>query len=376
MKFVISTKEFSYLIGTCLNVIQQKPPIPILNNFLIEASNGVVSLSSTDLTVGIRCFVEANIIEEGATTLPAKSLAQLVRELTSAELELKTNKNEMAEIIANDSRFRLRGMNPAEFPELPKLETAGHFNIKQSELKDVLFRTSFAVSREDNRFILTGVFLSITNGKAMFVGTDGKRLARNFLSIAIDPSFTGNFIIPLKAIEEIQKNLLDEEAEAKCYLMEDKIAVEANNVMIISKLLAGDYPDVNQVIPSSTPQTVLLHREELMTLLRQVSLFTGGNQAACFTFSTGELNLAAASMEVGEGKVSMPANYQGPPLEIAFNPQFFLDILKHSKGETVTLGLSDSYNPGIIFDQKQSPSEAAIDISSLFVLMPMRLNEG
>jgi DNA polymerase III subunit beta len=374
MKFEIATQEFNYLIGTCLNVISQKPAIPILSNFLLEAANGILTISATDLTVGIRCFMEAKIIEEGTTTLPAKRLAQLVRELTSASLELTTNANEIAEIVSNGSRFRLHGMSRTEFPELPELEKAIHFSMKQAELKEVLFRTAFAVSREDNRFILTGVFLSIANGQATFIGTDGKRLARTFLPISIDPAFTGNFVIPLKAIEEAQKNLLEDEAEAKLYLMEDKIAIEANNVTIISKLLSGDYPDINRVIPASAGQAVSLHREELMTLLRQVSLFTGENHVARFTFSTGELNLAAASMEVGDGKVSMPVNYQGPKLEIAFNPFFFLDILRHSKGETVTLGLSDSYNPGIIADQELNHS-AVVEAPSLFVLMPLRLNE-
>lgn len=373
MKFVISTQEFNYLIGTCLNVIPQKPAIPILTNFLIEASNGILSISSTDLTVGIRCSAEAKILEEGATTLPARHLAQLVRELKSVNLELTTNTNDIAEIVANDSRFRIPGMSRAEFPELPELEKTVHFSIKQSELRDVLYRTSFAVSRDDNRFVLTGVFLSITNGLAMFVGTDGKRLSRTFLPIAIDPSFTGNFIIPLKAIEEAQKNLLEDENEAKVYLMEDKIAIESTNVIIISKLLSGEYPDVNRVIPTTTEHSVLLHREELTTLLRQVSLFTGDNQAARFNFTTGELRLDAANMKTGDGKASMLANYQGNPMEIAFNPFFFLDILKHSKGETVTLGLTDSFNPGVITDQELGPSIPST--SSLFVLMPMRLNE-
>lgn len=374
MKFVISTQEFNYLISKCLNVVSQKATIPILSNLLIEASNGILTITATDLTVGIRCFTEAKILEEGATTLPAKKLAQLVRELTSVNLELTTNANEIAVIVADDSRFRLHGMNRAEFPALPELENALHFSMKQSELKDVLYRTAFAVSREDNRFVLTGVYLSIANGRATFVGTDGKRLARSFLPVTLDPSYTGNFVIPLKTIEEILKNLSEEDGQAKIYLMEDKIAIETTDAIIISKLLSGDYPDINRVIPSSAELTVALHREELMTLLRQVSLFTIDNQAARFTFSAGELHLAADSMDVGEGKVSMPANYQGPKLEIAFNPSYFLDILRHSKGETVMLGLSDSYNPGIIVDQELS-SLVVDEASPLFVLMPMRLNE-
>lgn len=374
MKFTIPTQEFNYLISKCLNVVSAKMTIPILSNFLIEASGGVLTITATDLTVGIRCFTEANIIEEGSTTLPAKRLAQLVRELTAVNLEVTTNENEITEIIADASTFRLKGMSQTEFPALPDLEGADRFNVKQSELKDVLFRTAFAVSREDNRFVLTGVLLSIENGQATFVGTDGKRLARTFLPVPIEASFTGNFVIPLKAIEETQKNLT-EDGEATVYLMSDKVAVQMTDVTIITKLLTGDYPDIKRVIPESTELAVTLHREELMSLLRQVSLFVNEqSHAARFSFSNGELKLTAASNEFGDGKVSMAANYQGPKMEIAFDPSFFLDILRHSKGEAVTLGITDPFNPGIIADKELSQLVTS-EATPLFVLMPMRLTE-
>lgn len=374
MKFVISSQELNYLISKCLNVIPLKPTIPILSNLLIEAVNDELIVTSTDLTVGVRCFTDAKVLEEGSTTLPAKKFAQLVRELTAVNLEVTTNANEVTEIVAGSSRFKLHGMKKTDFPTLPDLGGAVQFSIKQSDLKDVLFRTSFAVSREDNRYVLTGTLLHIANAQAMFVGTDGKRLARAYVDIEMDKSYSGDFIIPIKAVEEIVKNL-SEEGEAKVYLMADKIAIETTDATIISKLLTGDYPDITRVIPETAANVVVLHREELMMLLRQISLFTAeNNHSVRFTFSEGELKLSANAMEVGEGRVSMPANYHGPKLEIAFNPSYFIDILRHSKGETVTMGIADSYNPGIITDKDMSQLVAA-ETTPLFVLMPMRLNE-
>jgi len=153
------------------------------------------------------------------------------------------------------------------------------------------------------------------------------------------------------------------------------VAVQANNLMVVSKLLSGEYPDVNRVIPEKPEKVVSLHREELMTLLRQISLFTAdSSHSVRFTLSDGELRLSANSMDIGEGKVSMPVNYQGNQMDIAFNPGFFLDILRHSKEETVTMGVIDSYNPAVITDQETStPSGTAS--TPLFVIMPMRLNE-
>lgn len=371
MKFVISKQELNNLISKLQNVVGQKTTIPILSNFLIEAVNDELVLTATDLTVGIRCFTDAKILEEGATTLPTKKFSQLVRELTCANLEIHSNSNEVTEIVANSSRFKLNGMNKDEYPTLPDTSGAIVFRIDQELLKDMFFRTAFAVSREDNRYVLTGVYMHISQGTATFVGTDGKRLSKAKVSIEIDPSFSGSYIIPLKAVEEITKNL--ESGTATVYLLQDKIAVDASNTMIITKLLTGEYPDVNRVIPESTETVVRLHREELMSLLRQISLFIEDtSHSVRFTFSNGELRLTANSMEIGEGKVMMPVDYHGDKLEIAFNPTFFLDILRHCKEEIVSLGITDAYNPGVLTDNDTPPNASA---NLLFVIMPMRLNE-
>ncbi len=374
MKFIISTQEFNQLISKCLNVVSQKMTIPILSNILIEAINDELILTATDLTVGIRCFTEAKILEEGSTTLPAKRLAQLLRELTSNHLEINTNGNQITEIISNSSKFKLNGMDKSEFPSLPSIHDAVKFTLPQADFKEALFRTSFAVSKEDNRYVLTGVYLLIEKGQAIFAGTDGKRLARACLTIEVDQNFKASYIIPIKAVDEIEKNLTTE-GNVTVYLMDDKIAIEASNTTLITKLLTGEYPDINRIIPDNCEVAVTLHREELMRLLRQLSLFAiDTNHSVRFTFQEGELKITANTTEIGEGKVCMPANYHGQKLEIAFNPNFFLDILRHSKEEIVTLGVTDAYNPGVITDNDAPPTLTS-GSTPLFVLMPMRLSE-
>lgn len=374
MRFVISTQELNYLINKCLNVVSQKPTMPLLANLLIEAINDELIITATDLTVGICCYTEAKILEEGATTLPAKRFAQLIHELTALTVELHANSNDITEVIANSSSFKLHGMSKNEFPALPDLTDAIRFNIKQADLKEMLYRTAFAVSRDDNRFVLTGVCMSISQGTATFIGTDGKRLARTFIKVDLDPNFSGNYIIPLKAVEELLKNL-SEDGDATVFLMNDKIGVKASQTIMITKLLTGDYPDISRVIPQNPEMVVSLHREELMTLLRQVSLFTADtSHSVRFSFSDGLLKLTANSMDIGEAKVSMPVNYSGQKLEIAFNPNSLRDILRHSKNEIVSMGLTDAYNPGLITDYENITGKNGEFLSPLFVLMPMRLN--
>jgi DNA polymerase III subunit beta len=365
MRFVVAKQELVELIRKIQNIVPQNATIPILSHFLIEAQSDELILTATDLTVGTRVYIPAKVKEKGAISLPSRRFFQLLKELTDANLELSATPGEMANIQAGSSCFRLHAMDKSEYPSLPDLKEATQFKISGEVLKEMFYRTSFAVSKEDSRYVLTGVLVRIQNGKAIFVGTDGKRLAKTETPVFLPQDFSGEYILPLKAVDEIMKGTSDEE-EATVYLTDDKVAVESGNGILITKLLTGDYPDFEQVIHTETAIPVVLHREELITMLRQISLFTSDtSHSVRFAFVPGELILTANSAEIGDAKVSMPINYSHEKLEIAFNPHFFLDILRHSKDETVTLGISDSYNPGVITDSTQS----------LFILMPMRLSD-
>lgn len=366
MKFVASKETLSKLITSIQNVVSHKPTIPILSNFLIQAKGKELTVTATDLTVGIRCTGEAEIIEEGAITLPAKRFFQLTKELTAPSLEIRSKDGETSELIAGTSHFKFNGMHRKDFPELPDLNSATSVVLSQKDLKEMFFRTSFAASREDSRYVLTGILLKIENKKALFVGADGKRLAEASSTLEIDDSFQGEYIIPLKAVDEIAKSL-SEKGDVTLFLMPDKIAAEIDQLLIVTKLLSGTYPDFKRIIPDKLEIKASLHREELTSLLRQVSLFTDEeNQSAKFLFADGSLSLKANNSSIGEGLVSMPVNYHREPFAIAFNPHILLDILRHCRSEVVQLGLNDPYNPGVITDES----------SARFVIMPMRLNDA
>lgn len=366
MKFVISRSELSGLIRKIQNVVPQNAPLPILSHFLIETEEDELIFTATDLIVGSRCRGKAKIQEKGSLSIPSKRFFQLIRELTDADIEVSASDSEMVEIKAGSSCFRLHGTDKEKYPALPDLKEATQFTVESEKLKQMFYKTAFAVSKEDNRHILTGVLMRIANSKAIFVGTDGKRVARSELPISLNPAFSGHYVLPLKSVEEIMK-MLGEEKDALVYLAKDKVAIESGSTLMITKLLCGEYPDVEAAIPQQNKIHMTLHREELMTLLRQISLFTKDSfHSVRFTFSPGELMITGNCADVGEGKVSMPVDYSGEEIEIAFNPFFFLDILRHTQDETVQLGISDPYNPGLVTDSS----------SSSFMIMPMRLNDN
>jgi len=365
MKVTISRSELVNLIGKIQNVVPSKPAIPILSNILIEASGSQLIISATDLIVSMRACIDAKVSKEGSITLPARRFFQLVRELTTPVVDLETSENGIASITSGSSHFKLHGMNKSEFPEFPDLASATHFTSDSSLLKDMLSRTAFAAAKDDSRQVLNGICTEIQGNILTLIGTDGKKLAKVHNQIPFESSKKIQFVIPLKAVEEMIR-ILEDGAQAKFTMMNDKVALESGSLCLITKLLAGQYPDVARIFPDKHNMKVInLHKEELATLLRQVSLFMSElTQSVKFSFQNGQLKLQAVSNDIGEGKVSMPVDYNDGKLDIAFNPYFFIDILKHCKDETASFGLTDSYNPGLITDSS----------SAQYVIMPMRLS--
>ena len=366
MKVIISRTELVQLIGTIQGVVSSKPAIPILANILIEAFDGNLIISATDLTVSTRAQTSGNVIEEGAITLPAKRFFQLVREMTAQDVEIECATGEIVYVRGGTSEFRINGIHKSEFPSLPDMSQGQSFALLGSTFKEMLTKSVFAAAREDNRHILNGVLMHVEGNLATFMGTDGKRLAKIHTSINMQGEHKHDYLIPLKACEEMVK-MINDEYEIKIALLPDKVSLEAGFTTLVTKLLSGDYPDIERMIPAESRQKFTLHREELMSLLKQIALFTSKKKHSVqFIFNSGELTLIANSSDIGDGKVSMPVDYSGKKFEIAFNPFYFHDILRHCKDETISFAITNAYNPGLITDST----------TANFVIMPMRLNSA
>lgn len=370
MQFTLSKTDLSDLMAQIQSVVPSKPTLPILSNFMLKASSEGLELTATDLTVGIRCFVKAPVTAGGSTTIPSRRFFQLVREMTSPSIEVHVGESDICEIKSASSHFKLNGMSGNDYPQLPNLNEAMRLELPKEELKAMLSKTAFAVSKDESRYLMTGILLKVESGSMTFVGTDARRLAKVERKVDIDPAFSGEYIIPLKAVDEISR-LLDRSSSESVllYLAGDRIGIETNNVLLVTKLLVGTFPDFKSVIPASHAFEVDLHREELVSMLRQIMVFADDAASSCLLrFTDSELVLTSAHHQIGEGTTSMPVNYHGELFEIAFNPLHLLDVLKHTSGEMLRLRLIDAFSPAVAVPAEKKED----DLDTLFVIMPMR----
>jgi DNA polymerase III subunit beta len=327
---------------------------------LLQASDGEIRLTTTDLDVGIRGRVDAQVERTGATTLPARRLLSIVRELPSSEIYFDVDAKNLASIRSGSSYFKILGLPEEAFPSLARLEEAKIFTIVQKDLKDGLKKTSYAISVDETRYVLNGILFSFKDNKLTLVATDGRRLALVELEVEFPSSQETEIIVSTKAVTEIQR-LLREEGEVKLSIGENQIAFELNRTLLVSKLIEGNYPNYRQVIPAEAKARIRLERETFLTAVRRVSLLAG-EKSVKLIFTKSNIDIVANTPEVGEAKESLAVMYQGREYSIAFNPEFLMAPLRNLSEEEIYLDLIDELSPGVI----------KIAGPFLCVLMPMR----
>jgi DNA polymerase-3 subunit beta len=330
----------------------------------VQADDGAVHLTTTDLDVGVRGSCEAQVEKEGATTLPARRLFNIVRELPSSEIQVDVDGKNTASIRSGQSFFKILGLPEEEFPPLPKFEDAKVVTIRQKDLRDGLRKTSYAISTDETRYVLNGVLFSFKNNKMTLVATDGRRLAMVEIELEFPRSHEADIIVPTKAITELQR-LLTDDGDVKVSMGGGQIAFDLNKTLLVSKLIEGNYPNYRQVIPSEAKERVKLERETFLNSLRRVSLLASDKTMSIKVhFSKNNIDITATTPEVGEAKESLPVQYKGRDFSIAFNPEFLMAPLRALTEDEVFLDLIDEMSPGVL----------KIQTPFLYVLMPMRIS--
>ena len=364
MKFTVSKDKLLDGLQTVQNVVSTRTTLPILSNVLIRAEDGVLRFTTNDLDVGMSCSVEAKVEKGGGTTLPARRLASIVKELPAADVEVEVDSKNTASIRCGQSFFKMMGLAEEEFPALPKLADAKVFTLRQKELKDALRKTAFAISTDETRYVLNGILFTFKEGKLTMVATDGRRLALVDLELEFPRGQEVDVIVPAKCVAELQR-LLGDEGELKMNVGENQVGFDVNGKVLVSKLIEGNYPNYKQVIPPEAKERVTIERELLLTAVRRVSLLSSEkSNSVKLNFTKNNLEITANTPEVGEARESLAVNFKGKEFSIAFNPGFLQDPLRNLTDEEVHLDLIDEMSPGVI----------KIGTPFLYVLMPMRIS--
>ena len=364
MKFSVAKEKLLEGLQQVQNVVSTRTTLPILSNVLLQAQGDEIHLTTTDLDVGVRGSCEANVEKEGATTLPARRLFNIVRELPSSEIQIDVNGKNAASIRSGQSFFKILGLPEEEFPPLPKFEDAKVVTIRQKDLRDGLRKTSYAISTDETRYVLNGVLFSFKDNKLTLVATDGRRLAMVEIELEFPRSHEADFIVPTKAVTELQR-LLADDGEIKVSMGSGQIAFDLNKTLLVSKLIEGNYPNYRQVIPSEAKERIKLERETFLISLRRVSLLASDkSHSVKLSFGKNNIDITATTPEVGEAKESLAVAYKGRDFSIAFNPEFLMAPLRALTEDEVFLDLIDEMSPGVL----------KIQTPFLYVLMPMRIS--
>jgi DNA polymerase III subunit beta len=344
------------------SIISSRSTLPILGNVLLQAKNSKLVLTSTDLDIRIKTELDADILEEGETTLPGRKFFEVIRELYGEEVALE-NKDNHISIKCGKSNFKLLGLSAEDFPIPLEGDIIRSFSLDQIELSKILNLISYSVNQDDTRKALNGILLSINENNFTSVATDGRRLALVEKSIDSLSGSDGDVIVPVKSANELNK-LLGKSGTVRIDIGENLITfVLDDSTIMTTKLIDENYPNYKQVIPVSFSREIIVPREEFAATLKRVSLVVSErNFYVKVAFTKNKLELSATSTDVGESKDSIEIEYDGPDTVVSFNPRFLLDPLLKVDSDNVKIKMNDGY----------SPIALSNDDGFLYVIMPMR----
>jgi len=370
MEFSVTKSALLNELNTTQGVVERKTTIPILSNLLVEARDGRVTITATDLELSVRTSCDAKVKKEGAATIPAKKLLELVRLLPEGEIKFKLLENHWVEIVSDRKKYKLVGMAKENFPALPAMP---HVLVKipAAALEGLISKTKFAISMEESRYTLNGGLLILKPDTLAMVATDGHRLAL----AETDQKLAGlngevKVLIPKKAMDEVEKLSAVSGDEAKMDFAKDEshLYFQVGHRLLISRILTGQFPNYEAVLPRDNNKSVVLERVELADAVRRVSqLADQRSHAVKFAVSSEGVEISASSPEYGEAKESIEKDYKGDPIAIGFNSSYVLDFLAAAAEGPVSIELKDEQSAG------QMRPLADESYRYRYIIMPMRI---
>jgi DNA polymerase III subunit beta len=372
MKVTVERSELLKSLGHVHRVVERRNTIPILANVLLHGDRSKLSLKATDLDIEVTDTVAAEVAPGGSTTVPAHMFFDIVRKLPEgSQIVLESSGDRAALAIrAGRSRFTLQTLPESDFPDLAAGEMTHKFTLKAADLKRLIDKTQFAISTEETRYYLNGIYLhSAGSAKAATlrgVATDGHRLAQ--IDLVLPKGATGmpGVIVPRKTVGEVQRLIEDNEAEISIELSAGKIRFTLGNVVLTSKLIDGTFPDYGRVIPQNNDKELMVDKQDFASAVDRVSTISSERgRAVKLALSPGKLVLSVTNPDSGSATEELEVEYASDALDIGFNSRYLLDIAAQIEGEVAVLKLADPGSPTLVQDKENK--------TALYVLMPMRV---
>jgi len=368
MKLTIEKNSFIKVLQRIQGIVEKRNTMPILSNTLIEAANGNLNIMATDLEVYMKDSSIANISEEGSITVNARKLFEIVKEMPEETITLNTGKEERITIKSGKAKFTIMGLSSKDFPSFPSIEESKFEVFENVLLKELIDKTSFAVSTDETRFNINGFLLEREKTKVRMIATDGHRLAfiEKDLSKNIPTAEKESVLLPRKGVIEIRKLLDERDGECRIAVTQKNVLIKKEETVINVRLLEGEFPDYKKVIPTDNNKRIDADKNRLLSSLKRVSVLSADKiKGVKFNFSKSKLILSSSSPDIGEATEELDVDYNGEEIEIAFNARYMIDVLEVMEEQKACIYLKDPLSPCLI---KADGSDAYT-----YIIMPMRL---
>ena len=372
MKVTVERAELLKSLGHVHRVVERRNTIPILANVLVKADRGKLSLKATDLDLEVTDSIAAEVSPGGSTTVPAHMFYEIVRKLPDgAQIVLEgSGDRAVLSLRAGRSRFTLQTLPESDFPDLAAGDMSHSFKVAAADLKRLIDKTQFAISTEETRYYLNGIYLHTAGtakaGMLRAVATDGHRLAQVELPLPQGAAGMPGIIVPRKTVGEVQRLIETSEGEVAIELSAGKIRFTIGNVVLTSKLIDGTFPDYARVIPANNDKSLIVDKKDFEAAVDRVSTVSSERgRAVKLSITGGRLVLSVTNPDSGSATEEIEVEYEADPLDIGFNSRYLLDIAAQIEGEVAVLKLADPGSPTLIQDKDAK--------GALYVLMPMRV---
>ncbi|MBW1972314.1 MAG: DNA polymerase III subunit beta [Deltaproteobacteria bacterium] len=372
MDFNVEKNSFYKALSKIQIVAEKKTTSPILANTLIKGENNNLKLFSTNLEIGIKLQIEANIITPGEICIPSQKIFEIVRELFSDEIHIESMDNFWVKVVSGRSLFQLAGIDPVEYPVETDISNVKFFDIDKKLFMEMIDKTAFASSNEESRFNLNGISVSVNNENdkknLLMVATDGHRLALIEREIQTDLEIEDKIIVPKKGFIELRKIFHDSGDTIKVGLTQKELIIKMDDDLITIRLLEGEYPNYQRVIPTDNDKSFIVKKDDLIRALRRVSIMISDrDEGIIFSIKEGELILHtnSGSNEIGFAKDILDIEFTGEPLDIAFNARYLIEALQTIDSEKIIFELKDGESAGLVKGENEE--------KHLNIIMPMRI---